>query len=245
MTPLAKVFQRSKEQYTGGNESLQYHQTKNDDEQKVKGHVAASIVFLYKYGKSGNRSSPESLGKKAVAIVPCVTQDNQNKNSNKDYFCLICYELKTRSVIVSVTITPDFQCTLLEQNFLSFVDLQGCYWATRFPSKEIIEKFVRGIAMARVLKCQLNSDSHDLIIERLTPTKRNLNVNYRGSMRGENMIKKNENKDDDAHDDDKIKCERGDNVSISLKLWEASMDRHPFECGNEIYENSDVELILT
>eukprot|EP01083_Nonionella_stella_P071781 193026_1 len=167
MAALQDLFSKSNAQFSSANTSLRYQDKSLDvlktiatAEETVStnsngGPVVASVVILYRY----QNSNPIDLGKKAAAIVPNKDNDSQ--------FCLICYEIKNRDLLLSITIHKTFILNVLSNNFISFYDSKCNYFALRLPNHDLLEQFVTAIVMSKVPKIIPFNSNRNIIIQEL------------------------------------------------------------------------------
>eukprot|EP01084_Bolivina_argentea_P284112 486816_1 len=215
MSALQDLFSKSGAQFSSTNSSLKYQDksanqlfVNNDDmsttNQQNNGPIVASVVILYRY----ENSNPIDLGKKGAAIVP-------NTDNNNNTFCLICYEIKNRKLLLSITIHSNFILNVLTKNFIAFYDSKSNYFSMRFPNDTLLEKFVTGITMAKIPTIIPFNNNKNILIQDL------------------NKIKNDETNIINDNNTNTI-------ITTHLQIWLCDINNHPFKKGQIVFNSEKI-----
>lgn len=180
---------------------------------KLISHLIASQIQLSRYDNP--QLSPTNLGKNIAAIIP-----HKNNKSNNSQYCIICYDSKTRDVLLTIPITIQFNLKVSTENSITFNDPKSLIlYCIKFINHKSLQNFITFICMAKITKVNIN---HPLIIQDLNCIQQQ---NYNFTINDLNY---------DSISD----------IVIYLHIWLASTVEHPYKRSKMIYKSTEKRINL-
>jgi len=210
MANLRNLISKSESQFATKNASLRYQNKSPNiafplsngggdeqlEDETPSGPLVASVVLMYRY----EQSNAIDLGKKGAAIVA-------NTDSESRSFSLICYEIKSRKLLLSATLHSAFVLNVLAKNFVAFYDSKSNYFSLRFPNDALLDKFVCAVAMAKVPRVAPFNAQPSVVVQTL-------------------------NKVPDANQ----RATASSTITTQLEIWLLHPRKHPFERGDKVFD---------
>eukprot|EP01083_Nonionella_stella_P089808 250750_1 len=170
-------------------------------------HILATKIQLFKLDIA--KRERINLGKKVAAIVP--------HEGTLSIFNIIVYESKNRRLTLTIPIDSTFNLGILAPTSISLNDPTNTIYSFTFADADILYEFVCACCMVKILRSDINTDNHRMIIQDLNnKNNQSLSVNNDTSC---------------AH--------------TILQIWLANHTQHPYKRGALVFKGDKSVYLKT